>query len=488
MLAMIVRRQLGSVHALAAVVLALYLVDETTAVHTTSGLETQLFVALLWVAYWQALKFVESPGLLRGTWLAVASFLGLLCRPEGALYGAALYAVLSLYAGRRWRDSAAARDMVRPLALSTALLMVFVLLYAAWKQRYFGYLLPNPYYVKSDRLSLAGLPDVLSFLLHVVLWYGPLVLGVGYLAFRQGLLAPLREVMRPNVLLILAPPSCALLYYVTIVHETGGAYRFSYPTYAYLVLAAAVFLGTVMRSLRQPQLHGLGLVAPALLYLFILITHQGSWHLTARPRSDFNQFFFKIGDALKETGIGSRGTVLCNAAGIIPYVSGFNHIDPVGLTDNFLSSRQPITFEERERYMRNSRPDVYLGSEPPAGASARRPEDDPLMRSPYVTHVLERSGVTHGWDRIVLRDPSLLHSRMRDLRDNWHWLGEVEWPGWRLWRLKRFLYVRKGSPYADVLVSALRKVVTVEPGDVDLQHLEAPAAPAQRDPFRPPAP
>jgi len=49
--------------------------------------------------------------------------------------------------------------------------------YASWKYQYFGYLLPNSFYVKSNQISLSGLDFVRSYLAHVIPLLGPLVLA-----------------------------------------------------------------------------------------------------------------------------------------------------------------------------------------------------------------------------------------------------------------------------------------------------------------------
>ena len=48
-------------------------------------------------------------------------------------------------------------------------------LYAAAKFAYFGYLLPNPYYVKSNRLALAGVSEVGRFVEYVAWRLGPVL-------------------------------------------------------------------------------------------------------------------------------------------------------------------------------------------------------------------------------------------------------------------------------------------------------------------------
>jgi hypothetical protein len=67
------------------------------------------------------------------------------------------------------------------------------------------------------------------------------------------------------------------------------------------------------------------------------------------------------------------------------------------------------------------------------------------MASPYVADVLLRREMSPIDERIHVQDPVLLHARMRELRDHWTWVGEIDWPGRRVWRLRSFVYVRKGA-------------------------------------------
>src|SRR4029077_14243219 len=51
----ILKRETGALHPFAALIVGIYLVDDITAVHSTSGMETQLFIFLLCAAYSVAL-------------------------------------------------------------------------------------------------------------------------------------------------------------------------------------------------------------------------------------------------------------------------------------------------------------------------------------------------------------------------------------------------------------------------------------------------
>lgn len=470
MLVMILRRHVGGLSVGAALVLGLYLVDETTAIHSTSGLETQLFVALLCVAYLIALAFIDAER--RRPWLAVAlavaTFLSVLGRPEGVIYGAAVYAVLAVYGLTRPRQFR--RDYLASLALSAGLVALFGLVYATWKVQYFGYLLPNPYYVKSGQFGLRGIVDVLLFVAHLALWYGPLMLILAIVARGQGEMRwPADPERRAKVLLTLTPPLLALAYYLTIIHEMGVFYRFSYPTYFYFVVAMAAFATLALRHFQPFRIPRLIQVGLPLLCLTLPILSQGNWSLAPLPPDDLSEHYhLRIAEALASTGLGAQGTVLCDAAGVIPYVSGFNHIDRVGLADNYLSGRRPLTLAEREAYLWSRNADVYIGYEPPASVGALGPNDDPRMVSPYVDGVLMKMPLVGVTNRMYVQEPGLLHGRMRELRDNWIWVGEMDWPGQQVWQLKAFLYVRKASPHVDILLPALQGITDIPPGQVDL--------------------
>jgi len=277
-----------------------------------------------------------------------------------------------------------------------------------------------------------------------------------------------------TVLITVGPPSLALAYYLTILHEVGGAFRFSYPTYFFLILATCFLVSLLLSRVRLTKRRQLVVAFLAGSWIIALGAWQRSWEIKARPLSGFAQYHLKIGEALKETGLQEKGTILCDAAGIIPYFSGFNQVDRIGLVDNFLSGRTALTPEQRETYLWSRQVDVYVGFEPPAELGKQRPEDDSRMKTPYVSQILMKRKLTLIEPRMFVQDPQLLHSRMRELRDNWNLVGELDWPGWELWKLKSFVYVRRGSPHAAELMAKLNDIVALEPQDIDLDNLNTP--------------
>ncbi|MBV8819854.1 MAG: hypothetical protein JO022_15940 [Acidobacteriaceae bacterium] len=224
------RKEAQTAFPVCALLLAIWIADPNTAALTSAGLETQIFVLCLASAWSAAIAYVNRPSQPAALATAAAVFCSLLCRPDGAIYGAALYAGLLVHV---WtiRRSPQGRRAARSLAISLVLLIAAVAAYAAAKYLYFGYLLPNPFYVKSNKLSLNGAGYIKRYLAHLALFLGPVAAVIAGVLFAQRKQSRPAQALLSKALLTLAPPLLALCYYSTITHEVGGYHRFSYPTY-----------------------------------------------------------------------------------------------------------------------------------------------------------------------------------------------------------------------------------------------------------------
>jgi hypothetical protein len=282
-----------------------------------------------------------------------------------------------------------------------------------------------------------------------------------------------------KAVIVVLPALLAWGYYATIIHEMGFAYRFSYPTYILIVLALAAVSGVVVRALRSRPLLGLAAVCGTTAVLAGLLIRGGDWQPRSYGQTQTHAYHSSIGAALADTRLGSSATVITSAAGVIPYRSGFNHIDPVGLTDNFLSGRRSISAEQYEQYLWSRDADVYIGWEPPASVGAASAADEPRMRTWYVAeHLLSPERYPLQWNHprfapmTTERRRDLLHSRMRELRDHWVWIGQIDSAVLRdALRLKSMVYVRADSPHVDALVAALQGIVSIPPDGVRLDQL-----------------
>ncbi len=485
----ILYRHTGMIHPIAAAMIGFYLIDKTTAIHSTSGLETQLFVAVLGLNLFFALEFIDFPRWSLAVFLAVTAFVACLTRPEAVIYVLGIYLALAVSGVSKTDSRKKFLAIVGKLGISAILIASMGLMYVIWKLTYFGYLLPNPFYVKSGKFAFAGLDEVTAYLEHLSGWFLPLlvcvIVGLFVVAKKSEstssrLRAIYSEVMERSALrrtwiklsVIALPALMGLGFYTTIIHEVGGGFRFSYPTYFYIVLALGFIVTLMISVTRRHRGVEIALVCVAVFWLGIVFVSHRAWKFEPASLSAFGRFHTRIGEALRETELGSNGTVICDAAGVIPYLSGFNQVDRIGLTDNFMSGRSNPTNEEREDYLWSRPADVYFGNEPPASMGAEDASQDPIMNSRYVSEELIKRRLTLVESRIFVQDPKLLHARMRHLRDDWELVGEMDWPGWKAWKLKSFVYVRRGSPYLRILLPKFQRLIRYTPDQIDLNDLD----------------
>ena len=353
----IAHRHLGrAVHPWVAIVIGLYLSDEYTAVHTMSGMETQLFVFLMCAVTSLSLRFVDTRSESASIVLGATMFLSVLCRPEAVVYAAGTIIGLRLATTNTVRELLA--DCKRESVLCPAVFVSLLAGYGAWKFYYFGYLLPNSFYLKSVGVSLLpGLPFVLGFFEHVGFWMGLFGLVPFLLVCRQvpQFLAD-REV-RAKIILVCLPPILAWLYYCTIVHEVGFASRFSYPTYFYLTIGGTALVHIARQRSLASQSYRVGyewFAAGVVIVVVVLrvmfpgpwsVQRETTWRLENLGPDAWGVYHTRIARALQASQLEEDATVITGAAGLIPYVSRMRHVDPVGLTDNRLSGRYPLTAE-----------------------------------------------------------------------------------------------------------------------------------------------
>ena len=200
--------------------------------YVRAGFATTLFTLLITIAFVCQLILVFSPDRRR---LRPAAFIALplsllllgLTRPEGVLYG-----LLSLAAILLLLDRA---DRIRLLKTTALFLILPGLVYFIWRWQYFGYFLPNTFYVKSTG-GLLHLRDIWD-IYGMFKFLAPLLLLIGL-----GLVGAKRR-RGFRMLVLLAP---ALLFpwaYLLIDQLQNMGQRFQYPVYPVFLLAAAAALG-----------------------------------------------------------------------------------------------------------------------------------------------------------------------------------------------------------------------------------------------------
>jgi hypothetical protein len=486
----LMRRVAGGVGPVALIILAVYLVDPRLAIHTISGLDTVPYMAVLAASCAVSVYFLDSPSKRGAILLAAVNLLSLWTRPDAGMFVFGQLVVLGSYGVYRWLN---ARD-VRPLAyaaLSYGLLFVIGSGYLLWKHAYFGSLLPTAFYIKSNQgLTLDGLAGSLEFAKSLLGMYAAvLAIVLPFINWRligSWLRSP--EVWA-RVAMMAVPPVLFLLYYVTVLPEVNYLNRFQYPAYLLISAVVAVILSRGWSApaadvapepsadpaagrLGQLVLRGTCMVVGLVL---LATVYRSSIQVHGAFRTMETNYYLPIGQALRDTGLGGRATLVFESAGVVPHVSEFSHIDPVGLTDNVLSGRVPISAWERERHIWGSDPDVYIGVEPPAATGASDCASDAMTRTAYVQRLLnQRYQEVLPYRRTYGALPpdercAVLQFRMRELRDRWTLLGEIPFPSGILSEYRSLAYVRNDSPHYGQLRTALGPLVTRGPNQLNLE-------------------
>ncbi len=320
------------------------------------GLETPLAMALLTGAVY---LFLVEQRTGRFPFSALVFTAGAMTRPELA----GIVALTAVYGfGDAWlrRDSAALRRM----AIWTALFAAIYLPYFAWRWWYYGYPLPNTFYVK-----VGGSQESLALGLAYVRDFGssyaflPLLIGAMALAFDRA-----RRVARDAAYIV----SVIAVWLTMVVVEGGDVFahgRFIAPIVPLLSLAGVAGGARLLsHSIAAPrQFAGVALAAAALLALMLA---QSSADPAREGARDSDRRSRDAGMLLRDR-VPPAYTIGVIAAGAIPYHARLPALDMLGLNDEAIAHTEVENFGRglagHEKYnldyvLDERRPEIILTS------------------------------------------------------------------------------------------------------------------------------
>ncbi len=346
--------------------------------HVRAGFATPLFTLLILLMAVMAYLAVYGEPHARArraslVGLPLAGLLLGLTRPEGVLFaGLTLVVTWFLLApAARWR------------LVQTTLLLLIVpgAIYFVWRWHYFGYFLPNTFYVKNagSWLHLRYFTDIYALFRFMA----PLFLLIGFGMWRM----PPQDALKKGFLL--APAILFPWSYLLIDQLQNLGKRFQYPVYPVFLLAAAMALAALgpraslpswrrehipfylagsaalvfmlfapfvvlermtlivvlvavaaalrwadTRGLFQPP--GLTLAAHGVALALVVFNTQAAYRLA-------NSFYPTVFDDRKAIGealapFADKGyTLVASEAGWIPYFSRWRTVDPFGLNDEYVA-------------------------------------------------------------------------------------------------------------------------------------------------------
>jgi hypothetical protein len=347
----------------------LLLSSPALALWSGAGLETTLFL-FLWLTSRVCISR-EADG--RSQAVTGLTLLGLvLCRPDGVI--PALVGVWACWKRDRMNSEHAPKPeegsdpLRRQKWIIPGLVGIGGGIFALWKWRYYGSLLPCSYYAKRVPPALAlthGIEDLLRFV-KVHPW--SLLALIPPLA-RIGRVGPRKldgsrvQAQETTWLLRLARVDCVafVAYFLWVGGDVMLFCRFYVPLLPPLALLAAVSLGRV-RS--RPARHGIVLAGAVWSFLQGFVGDQPMFVV----KSDrITRIGLVVGRFLSGN-LPSDSVIAVNAAGALPYAAGVRAIDMLGINDVHIAKHDPPPQSLLNsghargdgRYVLDQRPDVIL--------------------------------------------------------------------------------------------------------------------------------
>ncbi|HEY2746895.1 MAG TPA: hypothetical protein VGL86_19870, partial [Polyangia bacterium] len=316
----------------------------------SGGLETQMFAFLVTLgAAWHLDELGDDPARPPRARTAVVFALAALTRPEGTLLFAltALHRVLVTVARRRFR-------LGRAELVYAAAFLALVVPHFLWRRWYYGWWLPNTFYIKSSGVGGAWAQGG-YYLWRVVeqfhLWVVPLV-AIGALVVERG--RALRVLLGYAALVV----GVFGLYVASVGGDFMGLYRFVMPVIPLLAVVAALSLRVVLARLDR-WVGGRPPLAAAGIVVLLLALH--AWHAAAVDKRALvdgadrgpagnidNPGFLRRYTADRATvgkwfGRYARPDdyAAVGGAGAQVYFSGIRSLDCFGLSDEYIAHKLP---------------------------------------------------------------------------------------------------------------------------------------------------
>jgi hypothetical protein len=319
--------------------MAAYLIAGPALRMTNACFGTPCFAALLLACWCAGLGYARSPGWRAGLSMASLGLLAGLTRPEGVLIAAILLAAtlyLTLdtrYESREAKGRVPQVSILRPasrtaaaLPLLFSFLLIFAILggaYFAWRWHYFGYPLPNPFYIKGNgRLYPASVKHA-AFNLVKLLLPGLPLLPLGFL------LPTTRRLAKAILFILLA----FTLLWVLLNNWNNHLMRFQYAIVPLVLVTLPALVRGLSLTIAQPSLTPTKASRCALIAACILALGGSLLYI------DRLFPFFLASDgmrtfALRLQPFAGRGyTMAVTEAGDLPFYSDWRTLDALGLND-----------------------------------------------------------------------------------------------------------------------------------------------------------
>ena len=317
-----VQRQLGEVNATVAAFL--FALCPSAWVWVAAGMETTLII-LLQLAIWIAVERVTDDQKLKDLLaLCLAMILSVLARADG--FVPPMIAILYLLL----------KGKSRAVLYCSITLILTITVYFLWRHDYYGYFLPNTYYVKVSGPVIARIKNAIKQLGGIVLHQGLLAYLLVFLFVLIGVIKNIiqgRSRISQEIRFETGFALCWLLYWTYIGGDVFRD-RFLVILFPLGIFAFLKFIGPTL----QKKVLLLFVILFAMLQLSPLATDRRfQYSLRKYDR------WVTLGTFLGEKYSGKMLAI--DAAGKVPYFSGLRTLDMLGLNDEFIAHKEVDYFK-----------------------------------------------------------------------------------------------------------------------------------------------
>lgn len=389
--------------------------------HTLTGFSTVVFGGVYLITSFAALYLLKHPDSKR--FQVIFIFSGVLfgiIRPEGAILTFSLIAGI-LFFSRKFRLS-----MI--LVLGTGIPFS---VYHISRYLYFGYVFPNPFYIKSEGVAVVSntYNAVSAFAMGNILLL--ILAAVGALALIDNHYSKIKEVSIFGIPVI---AHFAIYSFITQAQNVDYRFQFIYIIFAAILLPFGINeLYNIIQRVDIPARKTIQIGKIGVAFIIIVglvfqpILGLGSVGFGSDPTNQEKE----IGKLLSEYE-DKNYTMIVNQAGAMPYYSGWSSIDAGGLNDPYIAHNSLDT-----SYIRHHDPDIIMFH---AGSSATP---------------LPPSCTTEGWDlgqgRVSERTAPTLHQYAVN---NDYELGAIIRRG----NSYDWYFVKNSNPYSNEIIGDMRSL------------------------------
>jgi len=381
-------RRLGG-HRWLSAAMALYLIAGPFTSLTNACFGAPFFALFLLACWIAGLRYaLHAPTWPAAFAMALLGLLAGLTRPEGVLIAglllvAALYlAYAPTHARSGWRSGV-------PVIVSYAL--VFGLLggaYFAWRWRYFGYPLPNPFYIKGNgHLYPSSVGHAVHNLVTLLLPVLPL-LPLGWLS---------ESTRRLTNALLLVLLSFTVMW-VLLSNANNHFGRFQYALVPIVLMSAPALARGLTDVLPTLDTHRWTRLQRAGALLAVTFAVAAGMLYSSRTTSYYQTAWGMRTFALRLQPLAARGyTMAVTEAGALPLYSEWNAIDGLGLNDAYVAHHRHLDAAYLDRFhpeLVMTHIDRFDPQEFTAGGLAHEP---PANDGAYNTDYLNFYAATHGY-------------------------------------------------------------------------------------------